>query len=160
MAEEEKRKKTLEEVIAEAEDLIERLKNVNLDDLFYGMVDDTNSTNSTIEDPFCEPDIFDTDDDVDFFAMLNTPETTQEEEKVTFPTTQTIKGNVINLNYVESIEKIDKEHNGNITYGVKFNFTGKKKFYRIVWFNTNVTQRDIVYDKQTKYLNQLKNTTH
>ena len=156
MAEEEKKEKTLEEIIAETEELIKRLENVNFDDLFYGEYD------GDIEDPFCEPDIFDLsqENDVDFFNILNTPETTQEEEKITFPTTQTIKGNVINLNYVESIEKIDKEHNGNITYGVKFNFTGKKKFYRIVWFNTNVTQRDIVYDKQTKYLNQLKNTTH
>ena len=110
-------------------------------------------------EPQVEDDLFsEFPEFADLFKDPIDPEPEQEEEKINFPTTQTIKGNIINLNYVESIEKIDKEHNNNITYGVKFNFTGKKKFYRIVWFNTNITQRDIVYEKQTKYLNQLKNT--
>ena len=79
-----------------------------------------------------------------------------EDNGLGFSTTQTIKGNVINLKYVESIEKIEKEHNETVTYGVKFNFTGKKKFYRIVWFNTNVQQRDLIYNKETNFLNQIQ----
>lgn len=151
---------TDDKIKAYNDDLLQRYfsDEITLDELLDSMLVDPNSTEATpdldfnIDDLFGEIDIF--DDNVE------EEKPKEEEEKIAFPTTQTIKGNIINLNYVESIEKIDKEHSNNITYGVKFNFTGKKKFYRIVWFNTNITQRDIVYEKQTKYLNQLKNTTH
>lgn len=59
-----------------------------------------------------------------------------------------IKGNSIDLNKVFDIEKIEREHNGKTTYGIKFIFKGKNKYYRIVWFNENERQRDKTYEQE------------
>lgn len=144
MAEEEKKEKTLEEILAETEELIKRLESVNFDDLFnseYG---------GDIEDPFCEPDIFDLfqEDDVDFFAISPEQEKKEKSIPINNKRIRTIKGNSIDLNKVFDIEKIEREHNNKITYGIKFIFKGKNKYYRIVWFNENKQQRDRTYEQE------------
>ena len=59
-----------------------------------------------------------------------------------------VKGNMIDFDRVENIEKVENEHNGHLTYGVKFLFTGKKGSSRVVWFNQNVRERDAIYNKE------------
>ena len=97
------------------------------------------------------------DDDFDFDSLFGyTDEEPKEELVKTSPSVsgskriRVIKGNSIDLNKVFDIEKIEREHNGKTTYGIKFIFKGKNKYYRIVWFNENDRQRDKTYEQEVK----------
>ena len=116
-------------------------------------------------DDLSSDDVFD-DDVFDFDGLFDglyyTDEEPKEEPVKTSPPVsgskriRIIKGNSIDLNKVFDIEKIEREHNGKTTYGIKFIFKGKNKYYRIVWFNENIKQRDKVYE-QEKQIWQEKN---
>lgn len=111
-------------------------------------------------DDLSSDDVFDFDGLFD--GLYYTDEEPKEEPVKTSPPVsgskriRVIKGNSIDLNKVFDIEKIEREHNGKITYGIKFIFKGKNKYYRIVWFNENIKQRDKVYE-QEKQIWQEKN---
>lgn len=73
------------------------------------------------------------------------------------PNIHTIKNNIIDFDRVVSIEKVEGEYNGKMTYGIKFIFTGKKGSFRVAWFNKNVKERDSVYDTEVAFWQSLKN---
>ena len=64
---------------------------------------------------------------------------------------QEIKGNIIDFDRLNDIQKIEQEHNGAITYGIKFLFKGKKGLFRIVWYNRNQRLRDEVFNEKVAY---------
>lgn len=64
------------------------------------------------------------------------------------PNTHTIKGNVIDFDRLASIDKVERDHNGVRTYGIKFTFAGTRGLYRLAWFNVNSRERDRVYNEE------------
>ena len=64
------------------------------------------------------------------------------------PNTRTIKSVQIDMDGVASMEKIENEKNGMMTYGIKFIFKGKKELFRIVWFNTNKVVRNATFETE------------
>ena len=69
---------------------------------------------------------------------------------------QEIRGFTIDFDRLADIQTIEQEHNGDITYGIKFLFAGKKGLYRIAWYNKNKKLRDIVFEEKVNYWNSLK----
>ena len=134
------------------------LDDYNFDDLFD--LDPDKMFDNVDEDVFTPRP----DDEIDVLFKQYFPEENDEKE-VSIPAPvvplsnkriRVIKGNSIDLNKVFDIETIEREHNGKTTYGIKFIFKGKNKYYRIVWFNENIKQRDKVYE-QEKQIWQEKN---
>ena len=85
--------------------------------------------------------------------------TTPPKKEVTTPSvftpneeyTQEIKGYKIDFSRLSAIEKVDQEHEGKQTYGIRFVFAGKKGLYRIIWYNTNKKLRDKILEEKTAY---------
>lgn len=75
------------------------------------------------------------------------------------PNTHTVKNNVIDFDRVASIEKVESEHNGIQTYGIKFTFTGKRSTFRIAWFNRNSRERDSVYNAEYAFWKSLSDAS-
>ena len=94
----------------------------------------------------------DTEEDV--FDVEPVVEPKEKNNSISNKSIRVIKGNSIDLNKVFAIEKIEREHNNKTTYGIKFIFKGKNKYYRIVWFNENVVQRDRTYEQENKIWQQ------
>lgn len=94
----------------------------------------------------------DTEEDV--FDVEPVVEPKEKNNSTSNKSIRVIKGNSIDLNKVFAIEKIEREHNNKTTYGIKFIFKGKNKYYRIVWFNENVVQRDRTYEQENKIWQQ------
>ena len=69
---------------------------------------------------------------------------------------QEIKGNIIDFDRLNDIQKIEQEHNGAITYGIKFLFKGKKGLFRIVWYNRNQRLRDEVFNEKMAYWQEVQ----
>lgn len=87
------------------------------------------------------------------------PTTTSITEKKTFVPgeySQEIKGSTIDFARLADIQPVEQEHNGFITYGIKFLFMGKKGLFRIVWFNRNERLRDQVFAEKTVYWQSVK----
>jgi hypothetical protein len=59
------------------------------------------------------------------------------------PNTIEFKGVKIDFDGVKDILPIESRHNGFQTYGIKFLFLGEKGFYKIVWYETDKTGRDV-----------------
>jgi hypothetical protein len=59
------------------------------------------------------------------------------------PNTLEFKGVKIDFDGVKDILPIESRHNGFQTYGIKFLFLGEKGFYKIVWYETDKTGRDV-----------------
>ena len=85
------------------------------------------------------------------------PETIkQSTEHVFGPNTHEIKNVKIDYDGVVAIEKVENTlPTGVRTYGIKFTFKGIKKPYRIVWFNKNVSERDVTYMKEYSFWTKL-----
>ncbi len=78
-------------------------------------------------------------------------------QKFTFgPNSHEVKGSMIDFDRVIDIQKIEAEHNGHNTYGIKFLFAGKKGLFRIAWFNWNEKERDRVYEAEKAYWTSLE----
>ena len=87
------------------------------------------------------------------------PQLSNDSKTIAFdmgPNTHTIKGNVIDFDRVADVEKVENEHRGKLTYGIKFLFSGKKGLSRIAWFNGNITERDRIYNKERSFWEQLQ----
>ena len=69
---------------------------------------------------------------------------------------QEIKGSIIDFDRLEDIQKVEQEHNGAITYGIKFLFKGKKGLFRIVWYNRNQRLRDKVFNEKVAYWQEVQ----
>jgi len=69
---------------------------------------------------------------------------------------QEIKGNIIDFDRLEDIQKIEQEHNGFITYGIKFLFKGKKGLFRVIWYNRNQRLRDEVFNEKVNYWQEVQ----
>lgn len=67
------------------------------------------------------------------------------------PNTHEVKGFKIDFDRVDNIEQLDSEHNGKMTYGIKFLFSGKKGLSKVVWFGTNRRERDRIYAIEYKF---------
>ena len=65
--------------------------------------------------------------------------------------THEIKGVKIDFDGVADIQKIDNVKDGRKTYGIKFFFKGKKGLFRIIWFNTDLTKRETVYNTEYSF---------
>lgn len=61
---------------------------------------------------------------------------------------RTIKNVQIDFNGVLEMQKVQNNHNGNETYGIKFLFKSKNNTFRIIWFNQNVRERDAVFNTE------------
>lgn len=85
----------------------------------------------------------------------STQQTTEKKEFTWGPNTREIKGNKIDFDRVDKIEKIENDFNGKKTFGIKFSFSGKKGLSKTVWFNQNVRERDSIYN--TEYAFWMKN---
>ena len=72
------------------------------------------------------------------------------------PNTHTIRGNVIDYDRVASMEKVEGEYNGKITYGIKFLFLGKKGSFRVAWFNQNMRERDNVFNNEFAFWHKIQ----
>ena len=68
-----------------------------------------------------------------------------------------VKGNMIDFDRVENIEKIENTYNGRQTYGIKFLFTGKKGLFKTIWFNQNARERDSVFNREFGFWKNLQN---
>lgn len=64
------------------------------------------------------------------------------------PNTHEIKGVKIDFDGVAGIEKVENTKDGQMTYGIKFLFKGRKGLYRTIWFNVNMRARDSVYNTE------------
>ena len=71
--------------------------------------------------------------------------------------THEIKGVKIDFDGVADIQKIDNVKDGRRTYGIKFLFKGKKGLFRIIWFNSDITNRDVVYNTEYSFWLNIKN---
>lgn len=71
--------------------------------------------------------------------------------------THEVKGVKIDFDGVADIQKIDNIKDGRRTYGIKFLFKGKKGLFRIVWFNSNISNRDVVYNTEYSFWLNIKN---
>ena len=65
--------------------------------------------------------------------------------------THEIKGVKIDFDGVADIQKIDNVKDGRKTYGIKFLFKGKKGLFRIIWFNSDLGKREIVYNTEYSF---------
>jgi len=61
---------------------------------------------------------------------------------------RTIKNVQIDFKGVLEMQKVQNNHNGNETYGIKFLFKSKNNTFRIIWFNQNVRERDAVFNTE------------
>ena len=80
-------------------------------------------------------------------------------KKLTELNTRTVKGNDINYDRVIDIRKIENDHNGRLTYGIKFVFRGtnaQRELSRIAWFNVNQTERDRLYTQELNFWQSLQ----
>lgn len=90
-------------------------------------------------------------------VVQNSKPTFPDQSQFTFgPNTHEIKGVKIDLDGVSNIEKIDKEHNGMKTFGIKFFFKGNKGLYRIVWFSRYLKDRETTYEREYAFWKTLK----
>lgn len=74
-------------------------------------------------------------------------------------TTHVIKGNQINFDRVIDVVKVENEHEGKHTFGIKFVFRGsseKRELARIAWFNINQKERDRVFVAETNFWHSLQ----
>lgn len=74
-------------------------------------------------------------------------------------TTHIIKGNQINFDRVIDVVKVENEHEGKHTFGIKFIFRGsseKRELARIAWFNINQKERDRVFVAETNFWHSLQ----
>lgn len=69
---------------------------------------------------------------------------------------RTIRGNIIDFERLAGIEKVENEHNGQQTYGIKFLFAGNQNKFRVAWFNQNMRERDAVYNREFAYWHQIQ----
>lgn len=67
-----------------------------------------------------------------------------------------IKGNQIDFARLADIQKVDNTYNGQMTYGIKFVFKGKKGFFKTIWYNRNVNLRDEEYNSYTAYWQEVE----
>lgn len=65
--------------------------------------------------------------------------------------THEIRNVKIDFDRVDDILKINSEHNGHMTYGIKFLFSGNKGLNRVIWFNQNQKDRDTCYNTEYKF---------
>lgn len=73
--------------------------------------------------------------------------------------TRVVKGNEINYDRVVDMCKVENDHNGRLTYGIKFTFfgtTAQRELSRIAWFNINQTERDRLYTQERKFWQSLQ----
>lgn len=93
-------------------------------------------------------------------GQINTapaPTAATQPQKFTFgPNSHEVKGNMIDFDRVIDIQKVESEHNGKNTFGIKFFFMGKKGLYRVAWFNQNIKERDRVYEAERAYWTTLE----
>lgn len=68
---------------------------------------------------------------------------------------QQVQGYTIDFDRLADIQTIEQEHNGYVTYGIKFLFAGKKGLYRIAWFNRNERLRNAIYEEKIRYWKSL-----
>jgi hypothetical protein len=61
---------------------------------------------------------------------------------------RTIKNVQIDFKGVLEMQKVQNNHNGNETYGIKFLFKSKNNTFRIIWFNQNIRERDAVFNTE------------
>ena len=81
----------------------------------------------------------------------------QTKSEITWgPNTHEIKGNKIDFDRIENVEKVENEFNGRRTFGIKFSFSGKKGLSRTIWFNQNERERDSVYNSEYAFWRQIK----
>lgn len=74
-------------------------------------------------------------------------------------TTHIIKGNQINFDRVIDVVKVESDHEGKRTFGIKFIFRGsseKRELARIAWFNINQKERDRVFIIETNFWHSLQ----
>lgn len=73
--------------------------------------------------------------------------------------TRIVKGNEINYDRVIDMCKVENDHNGRMTYGIKFIFHGtnaQRELSRIAWFNVNQMERDRLYIQEQKFWQSLQ----
>jgi len=73
--------------------------------------------------------------------------------------TRVVKGNEINYDRVVDMCKVENDHNGRLTYGIKFTFfgtTAQRELSRIAWFNINQAERDRLYTQERKFWQSLQ----
>jgi len=71
----------------------------------------------------------------------------------------TIKGNSIDFSKVVAMEPTERMWHNNMAYGIRFFFRGSdpaKDYSKIAWFNTNVAERDRVFDLEQSFWKSLQ----
>lgn len=92
------------------------------------------------------------------FTQNNTQQTQENKREIVYGVnSHEVKGNMIDFDRVDNIEKVENTYNGKQTFGIKFLFTGKKGLYKTIWFNQNVRERDSVFNKEFGFWKNLKN---
>ena len=92
------------------------------------------------------------------FTQNNTQQTQENKREIVYGVnSHEVKGNMIDFDRVDNIEKVENTYNGRQTFGIKFLFTGKKGLYKTIWFNQNVRERDSVFNKEFGFWKNLKN---
>lgn len=67
----------------------------------------------------------------------------------------TIKNVQIDFDGVLDMQKIQNNHNGKDTYGIKFLFKSKNSTFKIIWFNQNIRERDAVFNSEFAFWRNL-----
>lgn len=71
--------------------------------------------------------------------------------------THEIKGVKIDMDGVQSIERIENIKDGVKTFGIKFLFKGNKGLFRTIWFNRNQYERDKIYASEYAFWIRINN---
>lgn len=69
--------------------------------------------------------------------------------------THVIKNVQIDFSGVLDMQKIQNNHNGKDTYGIKFLFKSKNNTFKIIWFNQNIRERDAVFNSEFAFWRNL-----
>lgn len=56
--------------------------------------------------------------------------------------TRDIRGTQVDFSRLTGIQALDTMYNGNMTYGIRFDFLGSKGYHRTVWYGRNPFVRD------------------
>lgn len=73
---------------------------------------------------------------------------------------QEIKGVQIDFQRLSDIQKVSQEHNGGMTFGIKFCFKGKKGLFRVIWFNKFERSRDASFNQYDKLWHDIDPTAY
>lgn len=84
-------------------------------------------------------------------VFLKKEDAPQKNEHQFSDNTHEIKGVKIDFDGVADIQKVDNVKDGRKTYGIKFLFKGKKGLFRIIWFNSDLGKREIVYNTEYSF---------